>query len=214
MGDGGKDLARQSRWVLRARTRTLFNPPSCMSIKDRFRVLGALRTPDDSPLGIESARMSSSLIPASRPPSRSGFPGNRAPTPERAANDARISASTPLPEANPTAPVAGGYGASTAGSIESGELIAPNEKVPARSSQKWTGRVSEKRESSDAHDRIPVDRSRRRLGSVGLKAVFGHSSARGFFSPVTIENQTRRSDAAAPFASRDYAVPTSAFFYT
>ena len=27
--------------------------------------------------------MSSSLIPASRPPSRSGFPGNRAPTPER-----------------------------------------------------------------------------------------------------------------------------------
>jgi hypothetical protein len=212
MGDGGKDLARQSRWVLRARTRTLFNPPSCMSIKDRFRVLGALRTPDDSPLGVESARMSSSLIPASRPPSRSGFPGNRAPTPERAADDARISASTPLPEANPTAPVAGGYGASTAGS--SGELIAPNEKVPARSSQKWTGRVSEKRESSDAHDRIPVDRSRRRLGSVGLKAVFGHSSARGFFSPVTIENQTRRSDAAAPFASRDYAVPTSAFFYT
>jgi hypothetical protein len=118
MGDGGKDLARQSRWVLRARTRTLFNPPSCMSIKDRFRVLGALRTPDDSPLGVESARMSSSLIPASRPPSRSGFPGNRAPTPERAADDARISASTPLPEANPTAPVAGGYGASTAGSIE------------------------------------------------------------------------------------------------
>jgi hypothetical protein len=40
------------------------------------------------------------------------------------------------------------------------------------------------------------------------------SSARGFFSPVTIENQTRRSDAAAAFASRDYAVPTSAFFYT
>ena len=62
--------------------------------------------------------MSSSLIPASRPPSRSGFPGNRAPTPERAADDARISASTPLPEANPTAPVAGGYGASTAGAIE------------------------------------------------------------------------------------------------
>lgn len=123
MGDGGKDLARQSRWVLRARTRTLFNPPSCISIKDCFRVLDALRTPDDSPLGIESARMSSSLIPASRPPSRSGFPGNRAPTPERAADDARISASTPLPEANPTAPVAGGYGASTAGSIESGELV-------------------------------------------------------------------------------------------
>lgn len=141
--------------------------------------------------------MSSSLIPASRPPSRSGFPGNRAPTPERAADDARISASTPLPEANPTAPVAGGYGASTAGSLESGELIAPSEKVPARSSQKWTGRVSEKRESSDAHDRIPVDRSRRRLGSVGLKAFLDDSSARGFFSPVTIENQTRRSDAAA-----------------
>lgn len=128
MGDGGKDLARQSRWVLRARTRTLFNPPSCISIKDCFRVLDALRTPDDSPLGIESARMSSSLIPASRPPSRSGFPGNRAPTPERAADDARISASTPLPEANPTAPVAGGYGASTAGSIESGALIAPTRK--------------------------------------------------------------------------------------
>jgi hypothetical protein len=57
--------------------------------------------------------------------------------------------------------------------------------------------VSEKRESSDAHDRIPVDRSRRRLGSVGLKAFLDDSSARGFFSPVTIENQTRRSDAAA-----------------
>lgn len=117
MGDGGKNIARQSRWVLRARTRTLSNPPSCISIKDCFRVLGALRTslPDDSSLGIESARMCS-LSPASRPPSRSGFPGNRAPTPERAADDARISASNPLPEANPTAPVAGGYGASTAGS--------------------------------------------------------------------------------------------------
>jgi hypothetical protein len=198
MGDGGKDLARQSRWVLRARTRTLFNPPSCISIKDFFRVLDALRTTDDSPLGIESARMSSSLIPASRPPSRSGFPGNRAPTPERAADDARISASTPLPEANPTAPVAGGYGASTAGSIESGELFdcAKRESSgPKLPKMDWTS-VGKKGivRCARSNSGRPVSKTSR---SVGLKAFLDDSSARGFFSPVTIENQTRRSDAAA-----------------
>lgn len=70
----------------------LFNPPSRMSCPTFCRELGALRKllPDDSSLSIEFARMSS-LIPVSCPPSRSGFPGSRAPTPERAADDARIS---------------------------------------------------------------------------------------------------------------------------
>ena len=85
-------IPRGARWIQRTRTRTLFNPPSRMSCTDFCRELGALRKflPDDSSLSIEFARMSS-LIPVSCPPSRSGFPGSRAPTPERAADDARIS---------------------------------------------------------------------------------------------------------------------------
>ena len=85
-------IPRGARWIQRTRTRMLFNPPSRMSCTDFCRELGALRKllPDDSSLSIEFARMSS-LIPVSCPPSRSGFPGSRAPTPERAADDARIS---------------------------------------------------------------------------------------------------------------------------
>lgn len=85
-------IPRGARWIQRTRTRMLFNPPSRMSCPTFCRELGALRKllPDDSSLSIEFARMSS-LIPVSCPPSRSGFPGSRAPTPERAADDARIS---------------------------------------------------------------------------------------------------------------------------
>lgn len=86
------NIPRGARWIRRIRTRTLLNPPCRMSCTDFCRELGSLRKflPDDSSLIIDFARMSS-LIPASCPPSRSGFPGSRAPTPERAADDARIS---------------------------------------------------------------------------------------------------------------------------
>ena len=90
MDDGRKDPARRA--VDSAYTYPdAAQPPSRMSCTDFCRELGSLRKflPFDSSLRIEFARMSS-LIPASCPPSRSGFPGSRAPTPARA-DDARIS---------------------------------------------------------------------------------------------------------------------------